>query len=66
MPTSSSIYDQLIVTAMSLGNHRSEKVAATIALEMYVQRLKQQAILDQFGKIDYDPKYSYKKHRHQT
>lgn len=63
MPANVSIDDQLILTAMSLGNHRSKKEAATVALEKYVQRLKQQAILDQFGKVDYDSKYSYKKHR---
>lgn len=63
MPTNLALDDQLIESAKSLGNHRSKKDAVTVALEEYVRRLKQQAILDEFGKIDYDPKYSYKKQR---
>ncbi len=63
MATNLAIDDQLIESAKSLGNHRSKKDAVTVALEEYVRRLKQQAILDEFGKIDYDPKYSYKKQR---
>ena len=63
MSTNLALDDQLIESAKSLGNHRSKKEAVTVALEEYVQRLKQQAILDEFGRIDYDPKYSYKKQR---
>lgn len=63
MSTNLALDDQLIESAKSLGNHRSKKEAVTVALVEYVQRLKQQAILDEFGKVDYDPKYSYKKQR---
>jgi hypothetical protein len=35
----------------------------TRALEEYVQWLRQQAIVNEFGKIDYDPKFDYKKQR---
>ena len=63
MPTNLALDDQLIESAKSLGNHRSKKDAVTVALEEYVRRLKQQAILDEFGKVDYEPKYSYKKQR---
>ena len=63
MSTNLALDDQLIEFAKSLGKHRSKKEAVTVALEEYVQRLKQQAILEEFGRIDYDPKYSYKKQR---
>lgn len=63
MSTNLALDDQLIESAKSLGKHRSKKEAVSVALEEYVQRLKQQAILDEFGKIDYDPKFSYKKQR---
>lgn len=63
MPTNLALDDQLIESAKLLGNHRSKKDAVTVALEEYVRRLKQQAILDEFGKVDYEPKYSYKKQR---
>ena len=63
MATNLALDDQLIESAKLLGKHRSKKDAVTVALEEYVRRLKQQAILDEFGKVDYDPKYSYKKQR---
>ena len=63
MPTNLALDDQLIESAKLLGNHRSKKDAVTVALEEYVRRLKQQAILDEFGKVAYEPKYSYKKQR---
>ena len=63
MSTNLALDDQLIEFAKSLGKHRSKKEAVTVALEEYVQRLKQQAILEEFGRIDYDPKFSYKKQR---
>ncbi len=63
MSTNLALDDQLIESAKSLGGHRSKKDAVTAALEAYVQRLKQQTILAEFGKIDYDPKFSHKKQR---
>ena len=44
-------------------HHRSKKEAVTVALEEYVQRLKQQAVFEAFGKIDYDKKFSHKRQR---
>jgi len=61
--TNLALDDELIESAKSLGQHRSKKEAVTVALEEYVQRLKQQAILEEFGRVDYDPKYSHKKQR---
>ena len=63
MSTNLALDDQLIESAKSLGNHRSKKEAVTVALEEYVQRLKQQAIFEVFGKIDYDSKFSHKRQR---
>lgn len=63
MSTNLALDDELIESAKSLGQHRSKKEAVTVALEEYVQRLKQQAILEEFGRVDYDPRYSYKKQR---
>ena len=55
--------DKLIETARKLGGHKTKREAATRALQEYVQWLKQQAIVSEFGKIDYDPKYDFKKQR---
>jgi hypothetical protein len=63
MPTNLALDDELIDAAKELGQHRSKKEAVTAALEEYIQRLKQQAVIGTFGKIDYDKKYDYKRHR---
>jgi Arc/MetJ family transcription regulator len=63
MPTNLALDDELIDAAKELGQHRSKKEAVTVALEEYIQRLKQQAVIGAFGTIDYDKKYDYKRHR---
>ena len=63
MSTNLALDDQLIESAKSLGQHRSKKEAVTVALEEYVQRLKQRAIFEVFGTIEYDKNYSYKRQR---
>lgn len=55
--------DKLIEAARKLGGHKTKREAVTRALQEYVQWLKQQAIVSEFGKIDYDPKYDFKKQR---
>jgi len=40
-----------------------KREAVTRALQECVQWLRQQAIVSEFGKIEYDPKVNYKKQR---
>ena len=63
MPTNLAIDDRLIEEAQRLGHHRTKKEAVSVALEEYVRRHKQQAILSLFGSIDYDEKFDYKRER---
>ena len=63
MATNLDLDDKLIEAARRLGRHRTKRDAVTRALEEYVQWLRQQAIVNEFGKIDYDPKLDYKKQR---
>jgi Arc/MetJ family transcription regulator len=63
MPTNLDIDDRLISEAQKLGRHRTKKETVTAALDEYIRRRKQQAILKLFGTIDYDPAYDYKKER---
>jgi hypothetical protein len=63
MPTNLAIDDRLILEAQKLGNHRTKKETVTVALDEYIQRLKQQQIVPLFGTIDYDPDYDYKRAR---
>ena len=63
MATNLDLDDKLIETARRLGGHKTKRDAVSRALEEYVRWLRQQAILDEFGKVDYDLKYNYKKQR---
>ena len=63
MATNLDLDDKLIEAARRLGGHRTKRDAVTRALEEYVQWLRQQAIINEFGKIDYDPKFDHKKQR---
>ncbi|PYY13280.1 MAG: DUF2191 domain-containing protein [Acidobacteria bacterium] len=63
MATNLGLNDELISEAQKLGKHRSKKEAVNAALDEYVTRRKQLGILKLFGKIDYDPRYNYKRAR---
>jgi len=63
MATNLQLDDRLIKQALELGGHRTKKAAVTQALADYIQRLKQEKILDLFGKIDFDLAYDYKRQR---
>lgn len=63
MATNLGLNDELIREAQKLGNHKSKKEAVNAALDEYVTRRKQLGIVKLFGKIDYDPRYDYKRAR---
>ena len=45
--------------AERVGAHRSRKVAPT----EYIQRRKRRRLVELFGRVDFDPRYDYKKAR---
>ena len=53
----------LIAEAVCIGGHRSRKAAVTHALTEYIERRKQGAIIDLFGKIDLPPAAEMKRQR---
>ena len=63
MATNLALDDKLIHEAIRLSGHRTKKAAVTHALEEYIQRRKQKAILDLFGKIDLLPESGMKRQR---
>jgi Arc/MetJ family transcription regulator len=63
MPTNLDIDDRLIDQARKLGHHRTKKETVNAALDEYISRRKQQAILSLFGAVEYDEKYDYKRER---
>jgi Arc/MetJ family transcription regulator len=63
MATNLHLDDKLVEAAQKLGRHKTKREAVNRALSEYVRWLRQQAILEEFGTIQYDPKYDYKKQR---
>ncbi len=63
MATNLAIDDRLIEEARKVGKHRTKKATVTEALQEYIARRRQTRILDLFGKIEFDPRYDYKKQR---
>ena len=55
--TGISLDEALVEEARKLSGHRTKKAAVTEALQEYVQRHKQQRILELFGPVDYDEGY---------
>jgi len=66
MATNLAIDARLLNEALRVGGQRTKKSTVTQALQEYVQRRKQARILDLFGKIDFDPKYDYKRQRRRS
>ena len=63
MATNLAIDDGLLEEARRVGGQRTKKATVTEALHEYIQRRKQQRIVDLFGKIDVDPQYDPKVQR---
>jgi len=63
MPTNLAIDDRLLAEALKAGGHSTKKDTVNEALREYIQRRKQVEIISLFGKIDFDPKYDYKRQR---
>jgi len=63
LPTNLAIDDRLIDQARRIGRHKTKKEAVTAALKEYIQRRRQQRVLDLVGQIEYEPGYEYKELR---
>ena len=63
MATNLQLDDRLIKQAVALGNHRTKRAAVTQALTDYICHLRQERILEVFGKVDFDSGYDYKRQR---
>jgi len=63
MATNLAIDDALLEEARRIGGQKTKRATVTEALSEYIQRRKQQQIIELFGKVDVDPQYDYKKQR---
>ena len=66
MATNLAIDDRLLDEALRIGGHRTKKDTVTEALTEYIQHRKQLKLIDLFGKVEFDPKYDYKKQRRRS
>ena len=63
MATNLNLDVRLVEAAQKLGRHKTKREAVNRALGEYVRWLRQQAIVDEFGTIQYDPIYDQEKQR---
>ena len=63
MPTNLNIDDALLNEAVKLSGKKTKRDTVNAALAEYVSRRKQRRILDLFGKLEWDPRFDYKKER---
>jgi Arc/MetJ family transcription regulator len=63
MATNLALDDRLLAEALKIGGRATKKDTVTEALQEYIARRRQAAVMDIFGTVDYDPRYDYKKQR---
>ena len=63
MATNLSLDPKLIERALALSGERTKKAAVTRALEEFIARRKQKALVDLMGKLEWDSSFDYKKER---
>jgi Arc/MetJ family transcription regulator len=63
MPTNLKLNDKLIEATVKLGQFKTKQEAVNTALEEFVHRRQRLRILELGGKIDFDPKWDYKRMR---
>lgn len=63
MPTNLAIDDRLLDQARSLGGYRTKRETVNEALREFIQQRQRRELAKLAGKVDYDPKYDYKRER---
>ena len=63
MATNLSIDPDLIQRALAVSGERTKKAAVTRALEEFIARRRQKAMLELMGKLEWDTDYDYKRER---
>ena len=63
MPTNLAIDDRLLQKALAIGGHRPKRQTVNEALREFIQRRQRLELAKLVGKVDYDPRYDYRKER---
>jgi len=63
MATNLAIDDKLLEEARIIGKHITKKAVVNEALAEYIQRRKQEEIINMFSTVEYETDYDYKSQR---
>ncbi len=63
MATNLSIDPDLLEKALLVSGETTKKAAVTKALQEFIARREQKKLLELFGKLEWDPRFDYKKER---
>lgn len=63
MPTNLAIDDKLLNEALSISGHKTKRETVNEALREFIQRRQRLELVKLFGKVEYAPRYDYKKER---
>jgi hypothetical protein len=63
MATNLSLDPKLIEQALAVSGEKTKKAAVTRALEEFIARRRQKAMLDLMGKLEWDSSFDHKKER---
>jgi hypothetical protein len=63
MSTNLSLDPELLERALEVSGERTKKAAVTRALEEFIARRNQKAIVELMGKLEWDPSFDYKAER---
>jgi hypothetical protein len=63
MATNLSLDPNLIERAVKVSGERTKKAAVTRALEEFIARRRQKALVDLMGKLEWDKSFDYKAER---
>jgi Arc/MetJ family transcription regulator len=63
MATNLAIDEKLLDQALGVGGYKTKRETVNEALREFVQRRQRLELTKLFGKVDYDPRYDYKKER---
>ena len=64
MPSNLAIDDELLSLAQHISGLKTKKETVNLALKEFVQRRRQEEIIELFGTIEYDSGYDYKAERY--
>jgi Arc/MetJ family transcription regulator len=63
MATNLAIDDKLLTSAQKIGKIKTKKDTVNTALKEFIERRKQEEVIDLFNEVEYDKNYDYKKMR---